>query len=134
MEEEREWVFDLDFFLSAENTISGGRGHLGEILYQALENDPALAEQVNEALQTVRMRDPRNRKRRDPAHPETPGEIFVNENSLKLLVHCAQAIQEGLVKMPGHGIEGRDNLNLVDEILRNVRLRARKFKKSRPEN
>jgi hypothetical protein len=134
VEEEREWAFSLDAFLSADSAFLGGREYLGAILQQALENNQALAEQASEALVNVRMRDPRNRKDPDPAHPTTPGELFISENSLKLLVHCAQTIQDGLAEMPDRWTESRDDFNLVDEILKNVRLRARKFKKNRPED
>ncbi len=133
MEEERAWAFNLDAFLSAENRFSGGRVDLGKLLQQAMENDRELAAQVNEALESVRIRDPRNRKDPDPAHPMTPGEIFLSEASLKLLVSCAQTIQDRLMKMRGHGIETEEELNLVDELLKNVRLRASKFKKNRQE-
>lgn len=133
MEEEKEWAFNLDAFLSAESLFPGGKEHLEKIFYQALENDQTLAAQVNEALQAVRLRDPRNRKEQNPADPMTPGEIFLNDHSLKLLVRCAEAVQKELMKTRG-GPEAGKGLNLIDEILRNVRLRARKFKKNRRED
>jgi hypothetical protein len=133
MEEEKEWAFSLDAFLSAENAFLEGREPLGMVLRHALENDQALAVQVSEALQGVRLRDPRNRKQPDPLHPPTPGELFLSENSLKILVQCAQTIQDRLMKVPGSGIKNQDHLNLVDEILKNVRLRAPRFKKNKTD-
>lgn len=129
MEEAKEWVFDLDRFLSAERLFPGGKEQLEKLFYQALERDQALAAEVNEALQGVRLRDPRKRKDPDPADPMTPGEIFLTEKTLKLLVGCAEAVQGELMKVRGVG----KDLNLIDEILKNVRLRSPRFKKHRRE-
>ena len=133
MEEEKEWAFNLDALLSAESLFPGGKEHLERFFYQALENDQTLAAQVNEALQGVRLRDPRNRKEPGPADPMTPGEIFLSDHSLKLLVRCAEAVQKELMKTRGGPEFGKD-LKLIDEILKNVRLRAPKFKKNRRED
>lgn len=132
--DEPEWAINLDDFALVKSAFLDGSKHCEEILLYALEDDKGLADQVNDALTKVRLRDPGDRRNSDLRHPITPAEIVVTESSLRLLIRFAKSIQDGLMRVHGRILSNQDNFNLIVQILRNARLRDPKLKGERKED
>lgn len=111
-----------------------GAEHADKILQRALGGNKTLARQLSEIIEKVRLRDPKNRKNHNAAHPLTPAEVVIDETSLRLLMRLAKTIQESLMRARGRQKSAQDSLDQLQQILNNARLRDKKLKGKGAEN